>query len=288
MEIFRTRDEVKESLRHVRTQRHRIGFIPTMGALHEGHLSLARTLRNHCDVRVCSIFVNPRQFNDPRDYEAYQINIDKDAELLQQEGVDILFAPLLEEVYPSNFQTKVQVANLTRPFEGAKRPGHFDGVTTVVATLFGIIRPDCAIFGEKDFQQLRVVEQMVGDLGLDIEIIRGKLVRDHDGLALSSRNARLSAKGRREALGIVAALRAIDSEVRAGEQSVQRLLEIGSDLLSAIPGAEVEYLAIIDETTLEAIESVESSARVLVVVQIEGVRLLDNILLQRHEVNLDA
>lgn len=281
MKIYRTREEVKESLRQLRKEGNRIGFVPTMGALHEGHLSLVRTLRQHCDVRVCSIFVNPRQFNDVKDFEAYQINLEKDSHLLQQERVDVLFAPSLEEVYPSNFQTKVQISNLTRSLEGARRPGHFDGVTTVVATLFGIIRPDCAIFGEKDFQQLRVIEQMVDDLGLDIEIIRGELVRDSDGLALSSRNARLSAQGRRDALGIIRALREIESTAMAGERSVQRLLNRGLESLSSIPGAEVEYLTIIDEATLNEIESVESTARVLVVVRIEGVRLLDNILIRR-------
>ena len=280
MEIYRTRNAIKESLRGLRSEGNRIGFVPTMGALHEGHLSLARTLRHHCDVRVCSIFVNPRQFNDPRDYEAYQINIEKDAELLRQEELDILFAPLPEEVYPSCFQTKVQISNLTRPFEGARRPGHFDGVTTVVATLFGIIRPDCAIFGEKDFQQLRVVEQMVEDLGLDIEILRGALVRDSDGLALSSRNIRLSPKGRQDALGIIAALREVHGLAKVGERSARKLFDKGMDLLDSIPGAEVEYLAIVDEATLAEVESVDSTSRVLVVVQIEGVRLLDNISLR--------
>lgn len=283
MEIHRTRNAIKESLRRFRGEGNRIGYLPTMGALHEGHLSLARTLRHHCDIRVCSIFVNPRQFNDPKDYEAYQINIENDAALLREEGVDLLFAPLLEEVYPTGFQTKVQVANLTRSFEGAKRPGHFDGVTTVVATLFGIVSPDCAVFGEKDFQQLRVVEQMVEDLGLDIEIIRGELVRDSDGLALSSRNSRLSPRARRDALGIIAALREIQNVAESGERRAGRLLDRGMELLATIPGAEVEYLAIVDEVTLNEVESVDSSSRVLVVVQIEGVRLLDNVSIDRRK-----
>lgn len=283
MEIHRTRNAIKESLRRFRGEGNRIGYLPTMGALHEGHLSLARTLRHHCDIRVCSIFVNPRQFNDPKDYEAYQINIENDAALLREEGVDLLFAPLLEEVYPTGFQTKVQVTNLTRSFEGAKRPGHFDGVTTVVATLFGIVSPDCAVFGEKDFQQLRVVEQMVEDLGLDIEIIRGELVRDSDGLALSSRNSRLSPRARRDALGIIAALREIQNVAESGERRAGRLLDRGMELLATIPGAEVEYLAIVDEVTLNEVESVDSSSRVLVVVQIEGVRLLDNVSIDRRK-----
>ncbi len=171
----------------------RIGFVPTMGALHEGHLSLARTLAHHCDIRVCSIFVNPTQFNDPKDYEAYVINLDKDKALLEREGVDLLFAPDVGEIYPAGFQTTVTVADISKPFEGALRPGHFAGVATVVTVLFNAVTPDVAIFGEKDFQQLRLIEQMVGDLKMDIQIIRGELVRDADGLALSSRNARLSA-----------------------------------------------------------------------------------------------
>jgi len=258
----------------------RVGFVPTMGALHEGHLSLARTLTQHCDVRVCSIFVNPTQFNDPKDYQAYIINLDKDKALLEGEGVDILFAPSVEEIYPPGFQTTVTVNEVSKPWEGELRPGHFAGVATVVAILFNAVAPDVAIFGEKDFQQLRLIEQMVNDLCMGIEIIRGELVRDADGLALSSRNARLSAEGRRNALAISRGLFAAQAAFREGERASENLEGVVARSVRAVPGAEIEYIAVVDERTLGRVSSITEACRMLVVVRVEGVRLLDNISLK--------
>lgn len=254
----------------------RIGFVPTMGALHEGHLSLARTLKRHCDIRVCSIFVNPTQFNDPRDYEAYVINLEKDKALLEQEGVDLLFAPHVGEIYPPGFQTTVTVNEISKPFEGALRPGHFAGVATVVTVLFNAVTPDVAIFGEKDFQQLRLIEQMVEDLKMDIQIIRGDLVRDVNGLALSSRNARLSEEGRRTALSISRGLFATRAAFDAGERSAETLQGIVTRSVLGVPGTEVDYIAVVDERSLEHVSTVTGACRMLVVVKVEGVRLLDN------------
>jgi pantoate--beta-alanine ligase len=248
-----------------------------MGALHEGHLSLARTLTEHCDVRVCSIFVNPTQFNDPKDYQAYVINLEKDKALLEQEGVDILFAPSVDEIYPSGFQTTVAVNEISKPWEGALRPGHFAGVATVVTILFNAVSPDVAIFGEKDFQQLRLIERMVSDLKMDIEILRGELVRDVDGLALSSRNARLSAEGRLNALAISRGLFAAREASRKGTSRSEDLESIVARSVQEVAGAEIEYIAVVDEGTLERISTISGACRVLVVVRIEGVRLLDNI-----------
>lgn len=257
----------------------RVGFVPTMGALHEGHLSLARTLRQHCDIRVCSIFVNPTQFNDPKDYEAYIINLDKDKELLEREGVDILFAPHVSEIYPKGYQTTVTVSEISKPFEGALRPGHFAGVATVVTVLFNAVTPDVAIFGEKDFQQLRLIEQMVRDLQMDIEIVRGALVRDSDGLALSSRNVRLSHEGRRNSLAISRGLFAAQAAFTKGERSASKLEGLVAASVRDVPGATTDYISAVNEETLERVEAIVGPSRILVVVKIDGVRLLDNIAL---------
>ena len=271
--------ELREILGPKRQAGQRIGFVPTMGALHEGHLSLARALTETCDVRVASIFVNPKQFNDPKDYEAYLIDLEKDKALLLREGVDVLYAPKPEVMYPKGFQTQVSVDKISLPFEGAHRPGHFTGVATVVAMLFLHVQPDVAIFGEKDFQQLRLIEQIVLDLGFPIAIQRGTLVRDSDGLALSSRNARLSEEGRRRALSISRGLFLAAEHFRKGELRSKQLEELASAVIRETPGTEIEYLNIARESDLAPLDRIEEPARLLTVVRVEGVRLLDNIAL---------
>jgi pantoate--beta-alanine ligase len=255
----------------------RIGFVPTMGALHEGHLSLARALKHHCDLRVCSIFVNPTQFNDPKDYQAYVINLQNDQRLLEQEGVDILFAPDVSEIYPRGFQTTVKVSHLSAPLEGALRPGHFEGVATVCAILFSIIGPDCAIFGEKDFQQLRLIEQLVSDLKLPVEIVRGALIRDTDGLALSSRNSRLSVKGREHALLISRGLFAAAEAFQAGERDAFCLEQIVRASIAQMSNPEIDYVTVVDEESLAPVSTLVGRCRLLVVARVDGVRLLDNL-----------
>jgi pantoate--beta-alanine ligase len=223
--------------------------------------------------------VNPTQFNDPKDYEAYVINLEKDKALLEQEGVDLLFAPEVGEIYPPGFQTTVNVNEISKPFEGALRPGHFSGVATVVTVLFNAVTPDVAIFGEKDFQQLRLIEQMVDDLKMNIQIIRGELIRDADGLALSSRNARLSVEGRRTALSISRGLFAARTAFEGGERSAERLQGIVTESVRSVEGTEIDYIALVDERSLERVSTVTGACRMLVVVKVEGVRLLDNIAL---------
>jgi pantoate--beta-alanine ligase len=276
MEIVSTVSAARSFLKPLKRAGKRVGFVPTMGALHEGHLSLARTLRQHSDVRVCSIFVNPTQFNDPKDYEAYVISVERDAEMLRREGVDLLFAPTVEEVYPSGYQTTVSVSEVSKPFEGALRPGHFTGVASVVSILFNIVQPDVAIFGEKDFQQLSLIERMVHDLKFDIDIVRGELVRDADGLALSSRNARLSDDGRKHALAISRGLFASQAAFRSGERDSSRLEKIVADSIREMPNQEIDYISLVDEASLEPVKSVSGRCRMLVVARVEGVRLLDN------------
>jgi pantoate--beta-alanine ligase len=223
MKTLRTVAECRAAVKAARADGATVGFVPTMGALHDGHISLARELRSHCIVRVCSIFVNPTQFNDPKDYEAYQVNLIKDQQMLEAERVDFLFAPSVEEIYPQGYQTTVSVSEVSKPFEGALRPGHFTGVASVVTILFNVVEPDVAIFGEKDFQQLTLIEQMTRDLKMDIKIVRGALVRDSDGLALSSRNARLSATGREHALLISQGLFAAERAFKDGQRSASSL-----------------------------------------------------------------
>ncbi len=277
MKTYTTISELRAEINAHKRAGKRVGFVPTMGALHEGHLALARTLTKHSDVRVCSIFVNPTQFNDPKDYHAYIINLENDKALLEKEGVDILFAPSVDEIYPAGFQTTVTVNEISKPWEGALRPGHFAGVATVVSILFNAVTPDVAIFGEKDFQQLRLIEQMVRDLKMGIEIVRGTLVRDVDGLALSSRNARLSVEGRRNALSISRGLLNAREAFREGVRDAQLLEEFVARSVREVPGAEIEYIVVVDERTLERIALLGESNRILVVVRIEGVRLLDTI-----------
>lgn len=277
MKRYTTVSTLRDELRRARQAGKRIGFVPTMGALHEGHLSLARTLTHHCDVRVCSVFVNPTQFNDPKDYQAYVINLENDHALLEREGVDLLFAPGVEEIYPPGFQTSVFVRDVSKPFEGALRPGHFEGVATVVTVLFNIVRPDVAIFGEKDFQQLVLIERMVEDLKLDIEIVRGALVRDADGLALSSRNVRLSSEGRGHALGISRGLFKAREAFEAGERRASILEQIVTAEISRMPNPQIDYIALVEERSLQRVECIEAACRMLVVARVEGVRLLDNV-----------
>ena len=257
----------------------KIGFLATMGALHEGHLTLARDLREHADIVVASVFVNPTQFNDKKDYEAYLINIDADHAALEEQGVEILFAPAVDEIYPSGFQTTLKPGALTQRWEGEFRPGHFAGMATVVAILLSIVSPDVSIFGEKDFQQLRIVEQMVKDLRFPVKILRGRLVREESGLAMSSRNVRLTPENRSAAAAISRGLLSAKSLAANGVVEVSELLAAARSQILQIPEHEIEYLTAVDEDTLEPISVVTSAARLLTVVRVQGVRLLDNIAL---------
>lgn len=279
MKTCETVQELRAAIATLRADGDLVGFVPTMGALHEGHLSLARTLKTHARIRVCSIFVNPTQFNDPKDYEAYTVNLERDKELLAQEGVDILFAPRVDEIYPPGFQSTVSVSEVSKPFEGALRPGHFTGVATVVCILFNAVNPDFAIFGEKDFQQLALIERMVIDLKINVRILRGALVRDSDGLALSSRNARLSSKGREHALLISRGLFAARDAFRGGERRASALEGIVRTHIEEMPNPLIDYITLVDEATLAPQELASGACRILVVARVDGVRLLDNIAL---------
>lgn len=259
----------------------RVVLVPTMGALHEGHLSLVDRASEVGTKTVVSIFVNPKQFNVAADLERYPRDEERDLALLDARGVDVVFAPDVHEVYPENFSTQVSVSRLTERWEGAGRPGHFEGVTTVVSLLFHLVSPDVAIFGEKDFQQLRVIEQMVRDLSLRIDIIRAPLIRESDGLAMSSRNVRLSSEGREKAVTLSQSLKRAVACVEQGGQDVEEiLLATKEELRTLIEAGElvIDYLVVVDEESLEPVTvlSPEKPARILLTASLEGIRLLDN------------
>jgi pantoate--beta-alanine ligase len=257
-----------------------VGLVPTMGALHAGHRSLVERASQECGFVVATIFVNPLQFNDPADLAAYPRTIDADLEVLEQASADLAFVPSVPELYPddpSDPAVTVRVAGLTGMLEGAHRPGHFDGVTTVVAKLFAIAGHCRAYFGEKDFQQLAVVRRMSGDLRFPVEVVGCPTVREPDGLAISSRNVRLSPDERRSATVLYRALSAAASAVRQGEDRPYALEETMRRVISSEPGVEPEYTAAVDPQTLRAPPRLLGDVRLLVAARVGAVRLIDNV-----------
>lgn len=254
----------------------RIALVPTMGALHAGHLELIRQAHSVGDVVVVSIFVNPLQFNRSDDFDAYPRPLDTDLDACRLAGVDAVYAPGERAMYPTGFQTHVVPGALAQHLEGEFRPGHFEGVTTVVAKLFGAVAPDVAVFGTKDYQQLAIVRRMVRDLDMGLEIVGVPTVREHDDLAMSSRNRLLTEHDRAAAVCIPQMLAALDTAVRAGQTSVSELVELGRDLLAREPRARVEYLSIVEPDTLEEMQTVGPRAVALVAAWFGSVRLIDN------------
>lgn len=277
MNIFRTVAEVRGWRAE---QGGRIGVVPTMGYLHEGHLSLVRAIRAHCDAVVATIFVNPTQFTQPEDLEKYPRDEERDCALLAAEGVEAVFLPTPNEIYPPGCSpTWVSVEDVSEPMEGAYRPGHFRGVATVVTKLFNIIQAHVAIFGEKDFQQLRVIEEMTRSLHLPVTIVRGKLIREQDGLAMSSRNVRLSPEDRASARSLSEALRGAQALFYRGETDAEVLRAEMKRLINRVAEANIDYIELVDEATLQPVARVESSTRVCLAVWIGKVRLLDTAVL---------
>ena len=256
-----------------------LGLVPTMGALHEGHLSLVRAARSQCDVTAVSIFVNPLQFGPTEDFKKYPRTLDRDAALLQQLGVELLFVPSVAEMYPRGAKTLVEVADLSSRLDGGSRPRLFRGVATVVCKLFEIVRPDLAYFGQKDAAQVALLRKMVRDLDMDVEIVVCPIVRELDGLAMSSRNAYLNPEQRKQALVLSQSLREVKSAVDAGEQDSQKLAEIGRRAIASEPTARLDYFAIVDPDTLEPVERVSPGTLVAVAAWVGTTRLIDNIVL---------
>jgi pantoate--beta-alanine ligase len=255
----------------------RIGCVPTMGALHAGHLALISQAHRVSDAVVVTIFVNPLQFNRHDDFDKYPRPIDDDLDACREAGVDAVYAPPASVMYPSGFETHVEPGALADSMEGSGRPGHFRGVTTVVAKLFGAIQPDVAIFGRKDFQQLAIIRRMVIDLDMDIEILDVATVREPDGLAISSRNKRLSSDDRRAATSINQALEIAGDAVAGGEHDAARLIALAVERIAAEPRARLEYLAIIDPLTLDPVAVVKQPAVIVAAAWFGDVRLIDNL-----------
>jgi pantoate--beta-alanine ligase len=277
----RTIPELREALAPERGIGRAIGLVPTMGALHGGHLALLRRAREQCDVVVMSLFVNPAQFGPSEDLQAYPRDEERDAALAADEGVDVLFAPAVEEVYPPGFDTIVSVGGVTEVLEGApehRGPAHFAGVTTVVTKLFNMVAPDVAYFGQKDAQQALVVRKLVRDLDIPVQIEICPTVRDPDGLALSSRNAYLSPVDRKRALGLNRALRAAEAAVAAGTLEAEDVLAAAREQLDA-HGIDPEYLELRSTTDLSPVERLNGSTLLAVAARVGRARLIDNTIL---------
>lgn len=258
-----------------------LGFVPTMGYLHEGHLALVRAARAECATVAASIFVNPTQFGPNEDFERYPRDEQRDLDLLAAAGTDLVLLPPVEEIYPPGDATRVRVAGITDGQEGARRPGHFDGVTTVVAKLFAIVHPDRAYFGEKDGQQLRVIRRMTRDLLLPIEIVASPTVREHDGLALSSRNVYLSPDERPQAASLSAGLRAARAAFAEGARDADRLRALVREHIEVHPLADINYISLADSDTLDEIAGVvERPAMLSLAVRFRGATLIDNVTLE--------
>lgn len=280
MMILRTAKDMEAFSETARMAGRRIAFVPTMGSLHEGHGALFREARRHGDVVVVSIYVNPRQFNDPGDFEKYARDLEGDLKKCEAEGVDAVFAPADAEIYPAEDDAaEVAVPEVASRLEGASRPGHFDGVVAVVSRLFRIVRPHAAVFGMKDYQQVRVIEEMVKEQKMGVEIVRHPTVRTPEGLAMSSRNARLSPEGKKRALALSRAIRRAESLYNNGERSAGILRQAALEVLNGEPDVRTDYAAVVDARSLEDVATLERQALIAVAAFIEGVRLIDNGLL---------
>jgi pantoate--beta-alanine ligase len=270
---------MKTACRVVSRDGKRLGLVPTMGALHEGHLSLVRESRSQCDLTAVSIFVNPLQFGPTEDFAKYPRTLERDAALLLSLGVDFLFVPSVSEMYPTGAKTSVEVADLSGRLDGGSRPGHFRGVTTVVCKLFEIVRPDSAFFGQKDAAQVAVLRKMVRDLDMDVEIVVCPIVREPDGLAMSSRNAYLNREQRQQALVLSRSLQQVKQAVNAGVRDARELAQIGTRTIASEPAAKLDYFTIVDADTLEPVDSVSHGTLIAVAAWVGSTRLIDNILL---------
>jgi pantoate--beta-alanine ligase len=281
MEIITRRKRMRSVARKLRREENRtIAFVPTMGALHEGHLSLIHEARAMCDVVVVSVFVNPAQFGAGEDFDAYPRDLMRDAELLAEYNVDYVFAPDVEEIYPPGFSTYVSVEGLSAELEGASRPGHFRGVTTIVALMLNLIRPDFAFFGQKDAQQAIVIKQMVRDLAFDAEIVVVPIVREESGLAMSSRNKYLSDSQRQAATVLYRSLSQARAAYDQGEYNTEDLVELVRATIEGEPLARIEYVSVNDAETLEKLEKLDDRPALLsLAVFIGKTRLIDNVVL---------
>lgn len=279
MKVIEKISAMKEISNLWRSKGYKISFVPTMGFLHAAHLALVKKAKELGDKTVVSIFVNPLQFGPTEDFKEYPRDLERDLKLLKKEKVDVVFVPTVEEMYPSDFQTYVEVIKLTQGLCGAYRIGHFKGVTTVVLKLFNIVKPDIAIFGEKDYQQLQVIKQMVKDLNLDIEIVGHPTVREEDGLAMSSRNIYLSKEERKSALSLYKALSMAQKLVKEGTKDSKKLKKEMEGFIHSYPFTKVQYIEFVDPDTLEPVEIIDRPVICALAVYVGKARLIDNMLI---------
>jgi len=280
MKLVRSISEMRALCRPARSRGGRLGLVPTLGALHEGHLSLVRTAREKSDVVAASIFVNPTQFGPSEDFAKYPRALESDCALLEREGVELVFAPSVEEMYPQGAVTWVVVEGLSERLCGKSRPGHFRGVTTVVAKLFHIVEPDLAFFGQKDAAQVAIIQRMVRDLGVPVSIEVCPIVREPDGLAISSRNAYLSSQERKSALVLHRSLVQVQKSFGAGERDSVILLSAAKQELATEPSVRLDYVEVVDPETLEPETAVTKRTLVVVAAIVGQTRLIDNIVLE--------
>ena len=276
---MRTSDSVKDVrafIKEARLNAQTVGLVPTMGFLHEGHLSLIETAKKENDFVVVSIFVNPTQFGPNEDFASYPRNFERDKALCESKGTDLVFYPTPEIMYPENFSTYINVENLTEGLCGASRPGHFKGVATVVAKLFNIVQPDRAYFGQKDAQQVAVLKQMTKDLNFDIDIVSCPIIREADGLALSSRNTYLVGDERKAALVLSKSLNLAKKMIEGGEKSSETIYKAIEKLISSEPSAKIEYIEILNSETLKAVKELSGYILIALAVRIGKPRLIDN------------
>jgi len=276
MEVVDSIQEMKGLANEWKKRGYTIGFVPTMGYLHEGHIALVRKAKELSDKVVVSIFVNPIQFAPGEDYHFYPRDLNRDKVLLQKEEIDVLFLPSVEEMYPQGFQTYVEVRELSSYLCGRFRPGHFVGVATVVLKLFNIVNPDFAIFGEKDYQQLKIIQRMVDDLNLDVKIIPHPTVREEDGLAMSSRNTYLSQEERKSAVSLYTALNLAENFINQGERDVFTLKKKLKDFIESYPYTRVQYIEFVHPETLKEVEKIEGPVLLALAVFVGKARLIDN------------
>lgn len=282
MEIVKTINEMQNITKRYKKEGKVVGFVPTMGYLHEGHLTLVKEAKKRCDIVVVSIFVNPLQFGPKEDFAKYPRDFERDSNLLLKEGVDYIFYPEREEMYQDGYQTYVEVTEVTKNLCGASRPGHFKGVTTVVCKLFNAVMPDLAFFGEKDYQQIMTIKRMVKDLNMDIEIIGVPIVREPDGLAMSSRNTYLSEEERKSALCLYKGINLAKDMIKNGERDAEKIVSSVINLISNTPLTRIDYVKLCHPETLEYIEKGEIKENVLLAlaVFVGNTRLIDNSILE--------
>ena len=279
MRIIEKVSEMQQQADAWRREGKRIALVPTMGYLHTGHLTLMQKARNHADIVVMSVFVNPIQFGPGEDFERYPRDMDRDVRLAKEVGVDVAFSPSAADMYPEGYQTHIEVTEVTRPLCGKSRPGHFQGVTTVVGKLFHIVKPHTAIFGEKDFQQLVAIRRMVKDLNMDIEILGHPIVREEDGLAMSSRNVYLNSEQRKNALRLSQSLREAQTLVRQGERNSAAVLAQVRNILGAGKDMRIDYAEMRHPETLQEAQQIEGPTLLALAVFVGATRLIDNCVL---------